>query len=71
MAALVDIDLESPLNQLTRQLRHVSRTGDTFAPMSVAVLVKMPPTVAVARAIAIDVVLFAIIAVVREKISSE
>jgi hypothetical protein len=39
--------------------------------MSVAALVKMPPTVAVARAIAIDVVLFAIMAVVREKGSSE
>jgi len=34
--------------------------------MSVAVLVKMPPTVAVAGAIAIDVVLFAIMAVVGD-----
>ena len=42
----------------------------TFTPMSVAVLVKIPPRLAVARAIAIDVVLFAIMAVACEKCSS-
>ena len=40
---------------------------DTFTPMSVAVLVKIPPRLAVARAIAIDVVLFAIMAAVHKK----
>ena len=48
----------------------MSTNGDTFTPMSVAVLVKIPPRLAVARAIAIDVVLFAIVAAVREKCTS-
>ena len=44
--------------------------ADTFTPMSVAVHVKTPPRLAVARAIAIDVVLFAIMAAVHEKCTS-
>ena len=48
----------------------MNRNVRTFTPMSVAVLVKIPPRLAVARAIAIDVVLFAIMAAAREKCPS-